>query len=455
MTADVAVIGGGLAGLSAAVRLADAGKRVIVVEAAPRLGGRASTFVAPVTGERVDNGQHVLFGCYRETYGFLKQIGTDGLAPLDRALKLTIVGPDGRPHILSCPPLPAPWHLLAGVLNWNAIPLKDRLRALRLAPVLMRRGPWSVRESDLRPLMTVDQWLRAHGQSDELCRWLWHPLAIAALNQPAEVAGAEAFVQVLRELFGPRAADSAVGLPVVPLDELFATPAAAFIEARGGRVLTKSLGRIRLDASGRIAGVLAGSVPITASVVVCAVPWHQLDGVWQDGCPAPLAPLCAKAAHMRASPIVTANLWFDGPVMRERFVGLVGGTMHWAFDKSAIVGGRAAHVSVVSSGANELTDMDNEAVTALAIRDLRRALPAVSDRRLVRSVIVREYRATFSLAPGEPERPSTVTPVQGFFLAGDWVRTGLPATIEGAVRSGHAAADAILFHPSRQVTLVD
>jgi predicted NAD/FAD-dependent oxidoreductase len=147
---------------------------------------------------------------------------------------------------------------------------------------------------------------------------------------------------------------------------------------------------------------------------------------------------------MKASPIVTANLWFDGPVMRERFVGLVGGAMHWAFDKAAIVGRRAAHISVVSSGANELTNLDNAAVTALAIRDLGRALPAVTGRQLVRSLIVREHRATFSLASGEPDRPGTVTPLPGLFLAGDWTDTGLPATIEGAVQAGHAAADAIL-----------
>jgi squalene-associated FAD-dependent desaturase len=452
VAADVAVIGAGLAGLSAAVRLVLAGKRVVVIDAAPRLGGRASTFAAPVTGERVDNGQHVLFGCYRETYAFLKHIGTDALAPLDRALKLTIVGPDARPHVLSCPSLPAPWHLVAGVLRWDAIRLKDRLSALRVAPAL-KRGRTSQSRKNLRTQgVTVDQWLRTHGQSAELCRWLWHPLAIAALNQSPEVAGAEPFVQVLHELFGPRAEDSAVGLPTAPLDEVFALPAARFIEARGGTVLTKSPGRVRLDASGRTDGVLAGAVAIAAPAVVCAVPWHQLDNIWLGECPGPLAPICARAARMRASPIVTANLWFDGPVMHERFVGLVGSTMHWAFDKSAIVGDGAGHIAVVSSGANELTHLDNAAVTALAIHELGRALPGVNARRLVRSVIVREYRATFSLAIGEPERPSTVTPIPGFFLAGDWVDTGLPATIEGAVRSGHAAADAILSRTERHQT---
>src|ERR1700674_3052699 len=136
MTADVVVIVAGFAGLSAAVTLADAGLRVVVVEEAPRLGGRASTFADPATGERVDNGQHVLFGCYRQTYAFLARLGTDRLAPLDRRLEVAIAGGDGRPFVLSCRAWRPPWHLIAGVLRWGAVPVRDRLTALKLARVL-------------------------------------------------------------------------------------------------------------------------------------------------------------------------------------------------------------------------------------------------------------------------------------------------------------------------------
>jgi squalene-associated FAD-dependent desaturase len=443
--------------LSAAVRLADAGLRVVVVEAAPRLGGRATSFADPATGERVDNGQHVLFGCYRSAYAFLKRLGTDHLAPLDRALTVTMAGPDGLARTLTCPRLPAPWHLLAGVLGWDALPLRDRLSVLRLVPALRtakaealrRMEPRTSRRMEPRTFRsgestTVSAWLRAHGQSPALCRWLWDPLAIAALNQDPAVAAAGPFRRVLADLFGPGAVDSAIGLPIVPLDELYARPAAELIEARGGAVLTKAAGRIVLDSDGRIASVRAGTASIATRQVVSAVPWHALAQIWVGDAPAPVRDICATAGRMAASPIVTVNLWFDRPVMRHRFVGLIGGPMHWAFDKRAMFGSAAGHISVVSSGASELADVENDGIERAAVAALGRAMPVCRTARLVRALVVRERRATFSLAPGEPPRPSTGTPLPGFFLAGDWVDTGLPATIESAVQSGHAAADAAL-----------
>ena len=147
---------------------------------------------------------------------------------------------------------------------------------------------------------------------------------------------------------------------------------------------------------------------------------------------------------MQASPIVTVNLWFDGPVLEQPFVGLVASPVHWIFNKAAIVGGAATHLAIVTSGADELAASDNEAVTRLTLKELERALPAARGRRLLRSVVVREQRATFSLAPGGPARPAASTGVPGFVVAGDWTGTGLPATIEGAVASGHRAADLVI-----------
>jgi predicted NAD/FAD-dependent oxidoreductase len=147
---------------------------------------------------------------------------------------------------------------------------------------------------------------------------------------------------------------------------------------------------------------------------------------------------------MDSSPIVTVNLWLDGPVLPQPFVGFAGGPMHWAFDKRAIVGESAQHLSIVSSGAIDLVNQDNAAITAAAIAQLSSALPEMRARRVLRSVVVREHRASFSLAPGGPVRPSATTPIAGFYLAGDWTNTELPATIEGAALSGRIAADAIV-----------
>ena len=230
MTTDVVVIGAGFAGLSAAVRLAASGLTVAVVEEAPRLGGRATAFADRETGERVDNGQHVLFGCYRETYDFLRRIGTETLAPLQTRLSLTLAAPDGRSFDLTCPELPPPWHLLAAVLRWPAMPHRDRLSVLWLWSLLRqaRREGAASAAAGVAVQQTVTDWLAAHRQSDELCRWLWRPLAIAALNQSPDVAAAAPFVRVLAELFGPRVEDSSVGLATVPLDELYAEPAQTF-----------------------------------------------------------------------------------------------------------------------------------------------------------------------------------------------------------------------------------
>ena len=440
---DAVVIGAGFAGLSAAVRLADAGRSVTVLEEAPRCGGRATAFTDRETGARVDNGQHVLFGCYRETYRFLARLGSDQLAPPARRLALTMIGAGGRVARLSCPPLPPPWHLVAGVLAWNAVPLRDRLSAAALRPVLQacrREGAEAVARR-IRPEDTVDAWLAAHGQTPLLSKWLWHPLAIAALNQSPAVAAAEPFVRVLGELFGPSADDSSVGLPIVPLDELYVAPAVRFIEAHGGEVKTKASARIILDQHDRVRAVRAGDRLIDTERVVSAVPWHSLARIWDTEPPAAFGPVVGAAAAMTGSPIVTVNLWFDRAVMTDRFVGLVDGPFHWVFDKGAIFGGKTGHLSMVASGADGILRLENAEMTRLALDTLGSALPGVRTAQLTRSVVVREPRATFSLAPGGPARPSARTAIDGLYLAGDWTDTGLPATIEGAVTSGHRAAD--------------
>jgi squalene-associated FAD-dependent desaturase len=446
LTADAVVIGAGAAGLSAAVRLADHGLRVTVLEEAPRLGGRATSFTDRETGERVDNGQHVLFGCYHDTYSFLRRLGTDHLAPLQPRLAVTMAGDDGRAFQLRCPALPPPWHLIAAVIGWRALPLRDRLSALgfrRWLATARRDGPRSA-ALGVRPSQTVSDWLREHGQSEQLCRWLWRPLAVAALNQSPDVAAAAPFARVLAELFGPRVGDSSIGVPSVPLDDLLALPARRIIAERGGQVLPKTPGRIAPSIDGEYFAVQAGEAMIVTPAVVSAVPWHALGRIWAGDVPIALRPLVDRAGRMGSSPIVSVNLWFDRAVTAASFIGLVNGPMHWVFDKSAIFGRGAGHLSVVASGADEIARLGNDEVTRLALSQLERALPLVRSCRLARSVVVREHRATFSLAPGGPIRPGAETPAVGFYLAGDWTDTGLPGTIESAVSSGFRAADLVI-----------
>ena len=485
---DVAVIGAGFAGLSAAVKLADAGLKVVVVEQAPRLGGRATAFTDKTTGERVDNGQHALFGCYRETYAFLRTIGTADLAPLDPRLELVMADVSGHQSRLSCPPLPAPMHLLAGVLSWGALSIADRWSTVKIAPFLRdarRRGAEAV-AAEVPAELTVSEWLASLGQGPVVREWLWNPLALAALNQSPDVAGARAFARVLGELFGPEPGASSLGVPAVPLDELYAEPAARFVEARGGQVLRGALARLGAEeAPGEKRRRVSFSTKKTPDVfsiaaaraVVCAVPWHALGALWAGGAPPEIAPIVKNAELFVAEPIVSVNLWFDRPVLSHRQVGLVGTQFDWAFAAtSKKTSGvffdekdtrRLFRVTLVASGARDLLRRDNDALIALAERELRVCLggtaadtgairrafganpgadaaASLREARRVHAVVVREPRATFSVAPGAPARPGTVTPAAGVFLAGDWTDTGLPGTIEGAVVSGHRAAREVL-----------
>jgi squalene-associated FAD-dependent desaturase len=441
---DVIVIGAGFAGLSAAVRLADQGARVLVLEARALLGGRATSHRDARTGELVDNGQHVLFGCYRETFAFLRTIGAADNIRLDRTLSVGIVDRQGRRSRLTCPSLPAPWHLLAGVLEWEALPWRDRLAVLQLARPIeaarrrLRRGHGAATAS---PGETVENWLVVNGQSARLRELLWEPLALAALNQSPREAAAPPFVRVLAELFGDDPVDSAIGVPVKPLTEAYADPAVEFIRRRGGDVRTSAAAVVDIS-NGVVSRVRSRNESFTAGAVVAAVAWHALSELFD---PAPavetaLGAAVAAARAMRASPIVTVNLWFDRPITDVPFLGLPGRHFQWVFDKRALFGGRASHLSLVSSGARDIFRLSNDELIALAVSEINEALPHARAAEIEHASAVREPFASFSLAPGQPVRPKTRTAVAGLFLAGDWIDTGLPGTIESAVVSGHDAA---------------
>jgi len=458
---DVVVVGGGVAGLAAATALAEAGRRVLVLEARGELGGRATAFIDRETGELVDNGQHVLFGCYRETFRLLHRIGAEANVRMQPSLEVPYLDESGRRSVLRCPALPSPLHLVAGIFQWDALGWMDRLRVLRVAGPLLaaRRAAFRLKAettgsqrraavpptpvvSAFRRNETVDDWLTRHGQRGRLREWLWEPLAVAALNQSTREAAAEPFVTVMAEMFGPSRADSSLVLPLKPLHETYALPARRYLESRGGEVRLNALARIRINA-GRIGGVEVRGEPVQVSQVVAAVPWFALEPLLV-GEAAPMARIIAGAARMASKPIVTVNLWYDRAVMDDLFVGLPGREMQWVFDKRRVFGETASHLSLVASGADALVGADNATLIALAAREVAASIPGARDAVLKRGTVIREKHATFSLAPGEPARPGVDTPVPGLVLAGDWIETGLPGTIESAAAAGHLAAASLL-----------
>jgi squalene-associated FAD-dependent desaturase len=446
---DVVVIGAGFAGLSAAVRAVQRGARVLVLESRGRLGGRATAFHDHTAGEVVDNGQHVLTGGYVETFEFLEAIDASDHVRVQPGLSVTMVDRAGRRTRLECPNLPPPLHLFAGVIEWDAIGWRDRLAVLRMAaPLRLARRALRPGSNVLAasPGETVTNWLIRNGQTARIREMLWDPLALAALNQSPDSAAAPVFTRVLAEMFGPDPRAAAIAMPTRPLHEMYALPARAHIEARGGLVRTGATATVHIEGHRPI--VASGDERWQPDAVVAAVPWFALPTLF-SGDIAPLAETIRRARATAASPIVTVNLWFDRPILDEAFVGLPGRRMQWVFDKRFVFGDSASHLSLVSSGAAAMLDVANPQLIAAAHAELRDAFPACREAHLIRGTVIREPHATFSLAPGQPLRPDVRTAVPGLFLAGDWIDTGLPATIESAVRSGHRAADAALAHGAR------
>jgi squalene-associated FAD-dependent desaturase len=448
-SSDVVVIGAGVAGLRAAVELASRGARVTVLEARPVLGGRATAFDDHHTGERVDNGQHVLLGCYSETFAYLRQIGTEERVRVQPSLDVDFIDRRGVRSRLRLPSLPAPINLLAGLLDWTALDWRDRLAAVRLSkPIRIAQSELSARIRGVPPERiaaspgeTVEEWLINNGQTARIREMLWEPLALAALNQSVRTAAAPPFAAVLAQMFGGGPRDAALGLPMCPLDELYAEPSRRFIESRGGDVRIGCPARIHLK-NGHEMQVEVRGARVPGGAVVAAVPWYAMNDLFA-GDTAPVHALLKAAAGTKASPIASVNLWLDRPVLHTPFLGLPGRTMQWVFDKAQMFESDSSHLTMICSGADEVMAMQNDELIALALAQLREALPDARAARVSRASVVRERRATFSIAPGQPKRPGTQTAVPGLVLAGDWIETGLPATIESAAASGRRAAEAL------------
>jgi squalene-associated FAD-dependent desaturase len=449
MSSDVIVIGAGVAGLRAAVELASRGARVTVLESKAVLGGRATAFNDPHTGERVDNGQHVMMGCYHETFAFLRQLGTEDRVRVQPGLEVDFVDRAGARSRLSLPGLPPPLNFLAGLLDWTALGWRDKLAAMRLAaPIrIAQRGQRAEGRGQVpariaaSPGETVEEWLINNGQTPRIREMLWEPLALAALNQSVRVAAAPPFVAVLAHMFGGGPRDASLALPAWPLDQVYAEPARRFIEARGGEVRIGCAARVHLE-NGSVSHVETRGERLDEGSFVAAVPWYGLVDLFA-GDLGPVEAIRAAAAATTPSPIASVNLWLNRRIMRTPFLGLAGRTMQWVFDKEQMLERETSHITLVSSGADDVMALQNDELIALALAELRDAVPEARAAKVVRASVVRERRATYSLAPGQPKRPATATEIKGLVLAGDWIETGLPATIEGAAISGRRAAEAL------------
>jgi squalene-associated FAD-dependent desaturase len=444
---EVLIIGGGFAGLAAGVALAGAGRPVRLLEQRPHLGGRARSFIEPTTGSVVDNGQHILIGAYHATLRFLEEIGTLDRISFQRGLSVRFLEEGGRLSILQCPRLPSPWHLLAGVLRSDGFTWREKLEILRLGRALDSAGSGLDNTAGL----SVEEWLTRLGQSERLRRNFWDLFSIAVMNEDPRRAAASVFARVLRLALFSSPEESRIGIPRHGLSGCYTRAAADYMQSRGGQVETGRNVSSFVIVDGVCRGVkLVDGEIIDASHVISAVPWFEFVRLL----PAELLrsePFFGRILGLRPAPIISINLWFDRPVTELDFVGLRGTTVQWLFRRASRDGSGKDYVSLVLSGAHAHIGRSKEELLAVALADLAHVLPQTREAKLVHSLVIKERFATFSPSvDAEPLRPSATTPTPGLILAGDWTATGLPATIEGAVQSGYAAAAILKPKPERK-----
>jgi len=454
----VIVIGGGLAGLSAAVALAEAGYRITLLEKRPFLGGRATSYVLP-SGDHIDNCQHVTLGCCTNLDDFYKRAGAFGKIQFyDR---LIFSSPDGQRGEIQSSWLPAPLHVSPSFAAFPLLNWADKRAIGRLLMSIMRSGG---RPADLasapggvRPSML--EWLRKHKQTEQAIRRFWGVVLISALDESLDRTDAQYGVDVFWKAFLANRAGYRIGIPTVPLADLYDGCRNNLI-SRGGDVrLRATIRGLELD-RGEISGVAfeSGEV-LRADYYVSAVPQDALLELLPKEAMAQ-KPVFTNLSELKTSPITGVHLWFDRVVMDEPFLTLVDTTTQWIFNKNLLYGGDSRsggaagggqYLQLVISASYDLVQRSRQEIIDLCLEEVRRAIPAARDARLMKSTVIKETAATFSPEPGcDRWRPGAVSPVRGLFLAGDWTATGWPATMEGAVRSGYLAAEAVTESDGRR-----
>jgi len=452
MTADtqqktVAIVGGGLAGLAAGCALADAGLRITLFERRPYVGGRASSYEHPGTGEVVDNCQHVLLGCCTNLIHFYERLGvSDKIRWFD---DLTFIEPGGRTSRMAPTFLPAPMHNVPAFLSAKMLSAKDKLGIARAMAAMSRRLPADSDENFLC-------WLRRHKQTEQAIERFWKTVLVSALNEDLERMSVRYAAQVFRESFMKSAAAGRMGLPSIPLSDLYGV-ATDYIRARGGEVLLRAA-VTAIGPKQNTAGVLSNSGEKQFDFVVLAAPFQSVASLLPADEVA--APIKKQLAHFEASPITGIHLWFDREITALPHAVLLDRTIQWMFHKSKFHEKResdhqGSYVELVVSASKSLVQKSREEILELATRELAEFFPAVKEARVVKAAVIKEVYATYSILPGlDQYRPEAKTQWPRVFLAGDWTATNWPATMEGAVRSGYLAAEGVMEALGRKQTFV-
>jgi squalene-associated FAD-dependent desaturase len=440
---SVAIAGGGLAGLAAACALADSGLRVTLFERRPYLGGRASSYEHPGTGEVVDNCQHVLFRVCTNLIEFYRRIRVED--KIRWYEDMTFVEPGGRSTIMHASALPAPLHTAPSFLRFPFLQGKDKIAISRAIAALTLGAQLESGRSFL-------DWCHDHHQTESAIQLFWKPILVSALSEELDLISVPYAAQVVRESMKTPAARH-MGVPAIPLTDLY-NQAGDYIRARGGNIHFRSSlktfcpadSEVRICVSDKDSG---GDEGHTFDLLILALPFNALDSVLPQ---IPAAePLREKLRHFESCPITGIHLWFDRQITDLDHAVLLDRTIQWMFHKSRLLITRDAtaptgsYVELVVSASKTLVDKSRAEIVDLALKEVREFFPAARDATLVKSAVIKEVHATYSPRPGiDAYRPPQATVWPRVFLAGDWTATGWPATMEGAVRSGYLVAEALL-----------
>ncbi len=419
------ILGGGFAGLSSAVYLTKAGFKVELIEASPKPGGRAYSLTDEETNTVIDNGQHILMGCYRETLDFFREINALDNLDFQKRLHINFVKENFKVYPLKAYPVFYPLNLIIGMLNYKALKLSERLKLLSL---FVRMNFYSAK--DLTKLSVYD-WLEKENQNENIRKAFWEILSVGALNTNLKKASAKIFAHILKQIFFTGNKAASLILPKGGLTETYCLDAQKYIEEKEGKISFSEKAEKIIFNEDRIVKVLTSKREIEDfDFVISALPLFALEKI------VPGIKLLTEL-QLSYSSILSIHIWLKENKLEKTFYGLINSKVHWIFN-------HGSHLTLVISDANDLIELSKEEIFELAAGELEKFISITKEEiRCYR--VIKEKRATF--VPSNEiigKRPGAKTQFKNFFLAGDWIETGLPSTIESAVKSGKMAAGFII-----------
>jgi hydroxysqualene dehydroxylase len=419
----VCVIGGGLAGLTSAVYLSSHGYNVELFEASPKLGGRTYSLSNPVNGDKYDNGQHILMGCYEETLRLINIIGSHGKLDSQPSLAVNFIERGGRISTFKTSARGYPVNLLIGILRYDGLRIRDRLRAIDFFLDLLCSS-----EEDLTDL-TAFEWLKMKNQSDRSIQSLWEIIITGALNTSARRASAEMFCRILKLIFFLGRNSSAILIPSTGLHDLFVAPSRAKIESKNGKIFTsEKLESIDFEDGKAVSFSTTRRTVSGFDYLILALPLYALGKIRMKG-----LGFAISLPGLVYSPILNLHLWLSRNPFGKKFYGLIGSDLQWLFN-------HGSYVSLTSSSAEKLIGLANGEIIEHFCTELGAYFPSFRPDYVIDSEVIKEKRATFIPdISSNQSRKERIGLFQNLEFAGDWTDTGLPATIEGAVLSGKSA----------------